>query len=619
METHRSYAQQAHDYYREQRWHQRLLAARVPRSLAIRAGTLAALGGASVLSQILAACAGSGAQKETAIGISAEGAYKYSKFPMIEKYNWRNLPWGGTPYVDGSLVMTGSGASNWDFVRRSGLTSYGQIMDNLLNKRYGAGADMQKDELEAHLADRWSHAPDYSYSDYHIRRETYFHDIEPVNGRLCTAEDVRYCLEVYRKDSLARAPLEIIDRIEVLPDKETVRVHLKRPALVLDMILSGNNYYIFAREHFEGPKERWERQPIGIGPFKMVNQRVGTGGTMETVRHERFARRDDRWAGYQLPFLKEFKQISLAAEVTTKAALRSGQIDFSSISDYVDLQDLISTNPEFIVQVQAPNTTYSTSWTLNLRDPLFQDIRVRRALSLALNRREMIETLLGGMGSGAHAITWTWLGLSDPLTPADLGQWQQYDPAKAKALLAEAGYPNGFELEDMVSGSPSNSDIMVQQYLEQVGVRVKFNQVEGVVATSAFENKSFKHSITRLSGTGSTGYDPIKWAREWFLPGSPKNYGSINDPVMTDLVDRATYTLDADEQRRLLWKIHERELDQSYRLETYVPFSAFVRQPWLGNVASAVQGYFNAWGYHQVTTAWINDKAPAGRGGRLKA
>ena len=614
-----SYQEQSGDYYREQQSVRRLLAARVPRGLVVRAGTLAALGGAGALSQVLAACVGGGAQKETLIGASAEGTYKYSKYPYIEKYNWRNLPWGGTPYVDGSLVMTGSGAGNWDFARR-GLTSYGQIMDNLLNKRYGAGADMEQDALEGHIADRWSHAPDYSYGDYHIRPNVYFHDVPPVNGRLCTAEDVRYCLEVYRTESIARASLEVVDRIEVLPDRETVRVHLKRPTLQLDLILSSNDYYIFAREHFEGPKETWERQPIGTGPFKMVLQRVGTGGTMETLRHERFTRRDERWSGYQLPFLKEFKQISLAAEVTTKAALRSGQIDFTSVGDFVDVQDLLSTNPELTVQVQAPNTTYGPySWVLNHRDPLFQDVRVRRALNLALNRREMINTLSGGLGSAAHMLTWTWLGLSDPLTPEESGPWQQYDPAKAKALLAEAGYANGFEMECVVSGPPSNADVMTQQYLEQIGVRVRFNQLESAVAGASLINKTFKHAHARMSGTGSTGYDPIKIAREWLLPGSPKNFGSINDPVMSALVEQATYTLNPDEQQRLVHQIHERDLDQVYRLDRYISFASFVRQPWLHNVASAVQGYFNAWGYHQVTVAWMDDKAPAGRAGRLKA
>src|SRR3972149_3078210 len=156
MALKQSYIEQAHEYYREQEWRRSLLAARVPRSLVVKAGTLAALGGGAAISQLLAACAGGAAEKETVIRASAEGTYKYSKYPYIEKYNWRSLPWGGSPYVDGTLVMTGSGASNWDFVRLF-LTSYGQMMDNLLNKRYGADPDMGKDELEGHMADRWSH------------------------------------------------------------------------------------------------------------------------------------------------------------------------------------------------------------------------------------------------------------------------------------------------------------------------------------------------------------------------------------------------------------------------------------------------------------------------------
>ena len=617
MASKRTYLEQASDYYREQRWHQRLLAARVPRSLAIRAGTLAALGGASVLSQILAACAGGGAQQETTVGTSAEGSYKYSKFPYIEKYNWRNLPWGGTPYVDGTLVMSGSGANNWDMVRQpSGvLTSYGSVMDNLLNKRYGAGAHMERDEIEGHITDKWSHAPDYSYSDYHIRRGVRFHDVAPVNGRALTAEDVKYSLDAYRTEGIARAPLEIIDRIEVLPDKETVRVHLKRPVLNLDITLASGDYWMFAREHREGPKDRWEQQPIGTGPFKMTYQKVGD--RMEMVRHEGLGREDVRWAGYQLPFLKAFNRFELPTGVGTKAALRSGQIDFASLSDLVDLQDVSATNPELIIQVFAPNTTYGPyPWMLNLRDALFQDVRVRRALSLGINRREMIETLVGGMGSGAYPISWPWLGLSDPLSPEELGPWQRYDPAQARALLAEAGYPNGFEMEYLVSGAPVNRDVMAQQMLEQIGVRVKFNQVESTVLSAARVNKTFKHSIL---GAAQTGYDPIKLVREWYLPDSPRNWGGIEDPAMTDLVGRVTYTLDADEQQRLLGQIHERYLEQCYSLQFYVQFTVHVRQPWMHNVASAVQGYFNAYGFHQTTLAWIDDKAPAGRGGRLKA
>ena len=133
--------------------------------------------------------------------------------------------------------------------------------------------------------------------------------------------------------------------------------------------------------------------------------------------------------------------------------------------------------------------------------------------------------------------------------------------------------------------------------------------------TAARANKTFKHAVI---ASAQTGYDPVKAARDWFLPDTPRNYGGINDPVMTDLVEKATYTLDADELQRLLWQIHERSLDQAYQLEFYVAFSVFMRQPWLHNVASAVQGWFSAYGFHQVNVAWVDDKAPTGRAGRLK-
>jgi len=99
---------------------------------------------------------GEAGQRPPERATAAEGAFKYSRFVMIEKYNWRNLPWGGTPYVDGSLSMSGSGPSNWDFMRRS-LTSYGQVMDNLLNKRYGAGANRCSNRCADKPCCYWTH------------------------------------------------------------------------------------------------------------------------------------------------------------------------------------------------------------------------------------------------------------------------------------------------------------------------------------------------------------------------------------------------------------------------------------------------------------------------------
>jgi peptide/nickel transport system substrate-binding protein len=227
----------------------------------------------------------------------------------------------------------------------------------------------------------------------------------------------------------------------------------------------------------------------------------------------------------------------------------------------------------------------------------------------------MIDSLYGGMASAAYPMGYTFMGLSDPLAPEDLDEWHQYNPDRAKQLLADAGYANGFEMEYIVSGNPDNADVLTQQYLEGIGVRLTIQSVESTVVTATRLNKRFRHAI---KGESSSGFTPIMNALDLFLPSSPRNYAQIDDPVMTDLVNKATYTLDPDEQTRLVRQINDRATDQCYALERVVSFHIFFRQPWLHNVASAVQGWYCCFGSQQVGVAWIDDTAPAGRAGRLK-
>jgi hypothetical protein len=132
-----------------------MLARRVPRSVVVKAGTLAALGGASAVMQILAACAQGGATAEDqVVRASAEGSYTYSKYPHIEKYNFRNLPWPTTPYIDG-ISLDSSLPANWDFLRSRVTSQGGRHMNTLMHKRYGAGADMLQDHIEG--PDRQGH------------------------------------------------------------------------------------------------------------------------------------------------------------------------------------------------------------------------------------------------------------------------------------------------------------------------------------------------------------------------------------------------------------------------------------------------------------------------------
>jgi ABC-type transport system substrate-binding protein len=386
-----------------------------------------------------------------------------------------------------------------------------------------------------------------------------------------------------------------------LPDKQTMRVHLKRPILWLDHLLASNDYYMVAREHADGDKNFFQNQPISTAPFKVLRSESGTGGGIDSVRHERFGRQDSRWGGYQLPFIKEIRNISLETTAAI-AAYRSGQVDYrNTIMPFNEFQDLLSTNPDSIIQIHAPNSNYSDPWALNLNTPPLSDIRIRRALNLAINRPEMIEVVWGGFASAQHPMGYPFMGYADPLHPDELGEWYRYDPARARALLAEAGYPNGFEMEFMTGTALDNADVVAIQYLEAIGVRVKPIQVESAVLTGNRLSRNYTHAVSG-GRSAATGWTAIKNAMDFFLPDAPQNTSGVNDPVMTNLIEKAAYSL-----------------DQAYFLEKVVGFYTFFRRPWLQNVASAVQGQFCCWGTPQAAVAWIDHTAPDGRGGRLRA
>jgi len=235
---------------------------------------------------------------------------------------------------------------------------------------------------------------------------------------------------------------------------------------------------------------------------------------------------------------------------------------------------------------------------------------------MAIDRKTMSETLYAGMGHGTFRYQRGHLGYDDPPTVeemADYSPWLRFDPDRARALLTEAGYPNGFELEYLLSAAPSSQDIIVQQALEQVGVKVVFKQVESVVATQSRINRTFKHMTSWAS---VTSFEPSGPARAFWLSDSPNNFGGINDPVITDLVEKVTYTLDPDEQERLIQQLNERDVDQQYHLLLPPQMQTFIWQPWLHNVVNAPSGNYQVFSHYQYENVWVDDTAPAERRGR---
>ena len=157
--------------------------------------------------------------------------------------------------------------------------------------------------------------------------------------------------------------------------------------------------------------------------------------------------------------------------------------------------------------------------------------------------------------------------------------------------------------------------MVLAEYLGAIGVRVKFEQLESTVFAGNRTNRTYRDALV---GPDHTAFHGMRQVMQELLPESPKNFGFIDDPFLTDLIFRAAYTMDANEQIRLLRQINDYAMDQCFAIETFSGFQMNFMQPWVHNIAGACSGFLIASASAQLGVAWIDDTAPEERKGRLK-
>ena len=143
------------------------------------------------------------------------------------------------------------------------------------------------------------------------------------------------------------------------------------------------------------------------------------------------------------PYVDEYVILSAPDAATRTAAFRTGQSDFLPLQSPSEVEAVRKTNPTALVQALTPSIT-PFGLALAQDRPPFNDLRVRRALSMAIDRQKQVDTVYEGHGILTAGVPWIYYQDARP-TAKDLGPWWQYRPADAKKLLAEAGHPNGFE------------------------------------------------------------------------------------------------------------------------------------------------------------------------------
>ena len=290
-------------------------------------------------------------------------------------------------------------------------------------------------KLSPGLALSWKPGEDGKSWTFKLRPGVKFHD-----GSEMTAEDVQFTLmEGFRrpkaKASRVRQFRKGIKDVQVV-DRHTVTVITAKPwpTFPYDMSFQpGIEGIVLPKAYIK--KVGWDgfaEKPVGTGPWKFVKHEVGNFIEFEAVK--------DHWR--KSPNFDRLRTVLVKEAATRVAMLKTGQVDVARIS-LDEVQDVTKAGFKIAEDPQPTSVRIHLYATYYDKAGPVKDVRVRQALNLAVNRQEILDTLLHGKGKPAAVFP------SSPISigfPADLKPYP-YDPAKAKKLLAEAGYPNGFSIK----------------------------------------------------------------------------------------------------------------------------------------------------------------------------
>jgi peptide/nickel transport system substrate-binding protein len=466
--------------------------------------------------------------------------------PFVTRAGAQETPQGGTLIV--GLVAEPTSLDPGQLTDINSMRLVRNIYDGLTGFEPGTFT------IKPLLAESWDISDDGLTYTFHLRDGVVFHDGTPFNADAVKFAFDRMLDEEHPYHDTGPFPFAsfyfgAIDEIEVVDD-QTAIMHLKQPYAPLLNTLAVACGFIPSPEAVKTLGKDYSQSPVGTGPFKFVswehNQRVTLEGNSEYFEGA--------------PLLQNLVFRPIVEEQTRLTELLSGGVNF-----------IVDVPPDNIAQIKEdPNFTFMEQpgphiwWvTINTQMPPFDDVRVRQALNYAVNKEAIVSQILQNTGDVAHtvvppAIEWA----HNP----DAASYP-YDPEKAKQLLAEAGYPDGFETTFWVteSGSgmqsPKTMAEAIQADLQAVGITVNIEVAEwGAYLNLYNAGMGDKAGLAEMSWMFDTGDPhtvlPLNFSSDGYPPNGFNTGLYINERV-DELMKQAAESLDQEERGELYKEVQE--------------------------------------------------------------
>ncbi|HEY90891.1 MAG TPA: ABC transporter substrate-binding protein [Dehalococcoidia bacterium] len=508
---------------------------------------------------------------------------------------WDMVKWTWMGHAYQSFVC--DGLLMGDFTKGpSGTGEFGFVSTDFIPDASATGA----------LATSWEF-PEPTIIRFNLRQGVKWQDKFPTNGRDLTADDVVWALNrtIGFEDGKGRWPRHNFIKEVRKVDSKTIEFEFVEPMAFWGYEIGWGPYMlIYPQESEEAGLDNW-KNIAGTGPFYVEDYVSDAQIT--------YARNPDWWATwtkdgktYQLPFLDKIIIPIVPEQATRLAAFRTGKMDIYQMAGMIAKRDIIEVNPELEDILESRQVMRGGGWLLYFpwdKEP-FTDIKVRKAMNMALDRQALIEAFYEGVGM----IFYFPLQESDgpslftPLEdcPEGVQEYFEYNPDKAKEYLADAGYPNGFStiLTMGVSDTAPDFGAMLQEFWAEIGIDAELRIMEEATIQAMGFDRSFEGVISHGIQSRPQVYNDYTCDHAY-------NFGGFCDEYYEDQWNIAKTTPDIEKRDAILKDLYVylKTLCPDILMPSGAEWTAW--WPWVKNYTGETSFGFhkhNYWAY-----AWIDE------------
>jgi ABC-type transport system substrate-binding protein len=419
-----------------------------------------------------------------------------------------------------------------------------------------------------------------------LRKGVMWPNVPPMNrtNREVTAEDVVWFLQTTKQEGILKDNFNLVQAFEAV-DRYTVRVTMQEPHAEFLRNMANSAMAIFPKECYD-EKGCLGSKLISPGPFLLKES---------VVRQRAVLEKNPEFHLKGLPYVDRLFYVAIPDPQAATAAFITQQLDVGGFyQSPAEGLGIANRTPGSKIHAQVV-IAGAAGLRPQLKGPL-ADVRVRRALGMALDPPS-VWGAVEGFDAFPNLVSRDYFGAGWLYSLEQAGQWYQLNAPRAKQLLAEAGYPNGFSL--ILSGSPTSGGsydmLLVVQFnwKKYLNVDLVFKPMDAQAYAQAFNEGNWQDLFWQL------GYNVNYWAGGelallHMTKGQRLNVSKIDDDVINDLYVKQRSELDPAKRAALLWQFEQRELDQLYYIRLFIDTGFMITQRWEMNGASSAVAFLTA-------------------------